>query len=109
MVYLNLRDYLRSEVNTAFGKAFAPSDTRTDKQYQFHAGQLDMAQMILAEVERHGVYNWNIDGIVDRLRKASAKSTQAVVRDQIRLAIKSLNALREPEPADTEPIDIFIF
>lgn len=107
MIYLTLRQYLRSEVRDAFGKAFAPSDTRTDKEYQFNAGRLDMAQMILAEVERHGVYNWNIDGIVDRLRKASAKSTQAVVRDQIRLAIRQLDALREPADAYTEPIDIF--
>lgn len=46
--------------------------------------------------------------VTDRLRKASAKSTQATVKEQIRLAIRQLDALREPATVDTEPIDIFI-
>lgn len=48
-----------------------------------------------------------IDLAVERLRKASAKATQPHVRDQIRLACRQLNAVRQPAPADAEPIDIF--
>lgn len=48
-----------------------------------------------------------IDLAVERLRKASAKATQPHVRDQIRLACRQLNAVRQPAPAETEPIDIF--
>ena len=48
-----------------------------------------------------------IDLAVERLRKASAKASQPHVRDQIRLACRQLNAVRQPAPAETEPIDIF--
>lgn len=48
-----------------------------------------------------------IDLAVERLRKASAKATQPHVRDQIRLACRQLNSVRQPAPADAEPIDIF--
>lgn len=48
-----------------------------------------------------------IDLAVERLRKASAKATQPHVRDQIRLACRQLNAVRQPAPGDTQPIDIF--
>lgn len=51
--------------------------------------------------------NYAIARVTDRLRKASAKSTQATVKEQIRLAIRQLDTLYQPITVDTEPIDIF--
>ena len=55
---------------------------------------------------------YTIDRVIDRLKKVSTRRSvlsDAVASDQIRLACNTLKRLREPAPADTEPIDIFIF
>lgn len=55
--------------------------------------------------------NYTIQSVIDRLQRKvyARKSVQpdAVACDNIRLAIKALRRLIEPEKPDTEPIDIF--
>lgn len=55
--------------------------------------------------------NTIVTQVIDRLQKKvyTRKSVQpdAVACDNIRLAIKALRRLIEPEKPDTEPIDIF--
>lgn len=55
--------------------------------------------------------NYTVTSVIDRLqRRVNARpsvSRDPVASDNIRLAIKALRRLVEPEPADTESIDIF--
>lgn len=53
--------------------------------------------------------NYTIDGVIKRLQKVSLRSKDPVTCDQLRLATRALRRLVEPETADTDPIDIFIF
>lgn len=56
--------------------------------------------------------NYTLGAVIDRLQKVNARpavSRDAVASDNIRLACRALRRLIEPTPADTEPIDIFIF
>lgn len=52
--------------------------------------------------------NYAVTSVIARLNKAQARTTEAYVRDQIRLACNQLRRLAEPATVDTEPIDIFI-
>lgn len=55
---------------------------------------------------------YTLDRVIERLQKVNARRsvcTDAVASDQLRLAIRQLRTLKEPAPAYTEPIDIFIF
>ena len=57
--------------------------------------------------------NYTVEQVIDRLqRKVNARRSvaqDAVASDNIRLAIRQLRKLIQPTPADTTPIDIFIF
>lgn len=56
---------------------------------------------------------YTIQGVIDRLqRKVNVRpsvSRDPVASDNLRLAIRALRTVIEPAPADSEPIDIFIF
>lgn len=55
--------------------------------------------------------NYTVLQVIGRLQMRvyarPSVSRDPVASDNIRLAIKALRRLVEPEPADTEPIDIF--
>lgn len=57
--------------------------------------------------------NYTVAAVIDRLqRKVNARKAvaqDAVASDNIRLAIRQLRKLIQPQEQDTEPIDIFIF
>lgn len=52
--------------------------------------------------------NYAAASVIARLEKASNRTREPYVRDQLRLACNQLRRLIHPAPADTEPIDIFI-
>lgn len=52
--------------------------------------------------------NYATAQVIARLDKASSRTKEPYVRDQIRLAIRQLRRLIEPATIDPEPIDIFI-
>lgn len=56
--------------------------------------------------------NYALDRVMGRLQKVNSRrsvAVDAVASDNLRLAGKELRRLLDPVPADTEPIDIFIF
>ena len=57
--------------------------------------------------------NYTVAGVIDRLtRKVNSRPSvarDAVASDNLRLAIRTLRRLIEPQETDNEPIDIFIF
>lgn len=57
--------------------------------------------------------NYTVAGVIDRLqRKVNSRPSvarDAVASDNVRLAIRTLRRLIEPQETDNEPIDIFIF
>lgn len=59
----------------------------------------------------HDQINYTVTSVIDRLqRRVNARpsvSRDPVASDNLRLAIKALRRLIEPEKPDTEPIDIF--
>ena len=60
----------------------------------------------------HAESDYAVTSVINRLKKISTRRSilsDAVAGDNIRLAIRQLRRLVEPETADTEPIDIFIF
>ena len=87
------------------------------EEVQLAMARMDCAQDILRGVKARVALDRDIDnnayeGVLKRLEKVNARRsvcTDAVASDQIRLACKTLRRLREPAPADTEPIDIMIF
>ena len=55
--------------------------------------------------------NYTVGAVIRRLQKVNARpavSRDAVASDQLRLAVRALRRLIEPQTTDTEPIDIFI-
>lgn len=109
MIYLQLIEYLDTIVKQ---QSSAVLLAKSEKASELAMDVLGRTGDIYQSVrEMAAVYtdetSYTVARVADRLRKASAKSTQAVVRDQIRLAIRQLETLREPDTADTEPIDIF--
>lgn len=60
----------------------------------------------------HAESDYAVTSVIERLKKVSTRRsilTDAVAGDNIRLAIRQLRRIVEPQTADTEPIDIFIF
>ena len=85
---------------------------RTPLETEIFTAGLSLTQDILRGVKAHmgqerDEWNYAIAGTISRLQKASARTREAWVRDQLRLAQRTLQRLVEPAPAETEPIDIF--
>lgn len=59
----------------------------------------------------HDQINYTVTSVIDRLqRRVNTRPSvyhDTVASDNLRLAIKALRRLIEPEKPDTEPIDIF--
>lgn len=72
-----------------------------------NAGDVERAcrDMIATSVDET---NYAASSVIARLDKASNRTREPYVRDQLRLACNQLRRLIHPAPADTEPIDIFI-
>lgn len=87
-------------------------DVSNPMQTEINMAVLTAAQEIMRTVAAHvdqerDERNYAIEGTIKRLQKASVRTREAWVRDQIRLAQRTLQRLVEPAPAETEPIDIF--
>lgn len=53
--------------------------------------------------------NYTVGEVIKRLRKVYSRvSSDPVAADNLRLSIKGLGSIVEPQPNYTEPIDIFI-
>lgn len=93
--------------------AGAVLQARDDTDTQIYTGCLSAIQAVRSQVRMYRDTfdkdaTFTLEGVIKRLDKAQARTTEAYVRDQIRLACNQLRRLCEPAPVDTEPIDIFI-
>jgi len=68
-------------------------------------------QIVKSEWFKKAYHNKSLGAVIDRLQKVNARpavSRDAVASDNIRLAIRQLRKLIQPQEQNTEPIDIFI-
>lgn len=87
---------------------------RSEAETGLYRSCLSVAQRILTRVRdcdrtAEDEANYATAAVIARLDKASSRTQEPYVRDQIRLAIRQLRRLIEPATIDPEPIDIFIF
>lgn len=85
---------------------------RNETESDLYRSCLSVAQRIHATVRDCDATDedearYAVTSVIARLNKAQARTTEAYVRDQIRLACNQLRRLTEPATVDTEPIDIF--
>ena len=86
---------------------------RSEAESDLYRSCLSVAQRILTRVRDCDATsvdetNYAAASVIARLDKASNRTREPYVRDQLRLACNQLRRLIHPAPADTEPIDIFI-
>lgn len=85
---------------------------RNEAESDLYRSCLSVAQRILTRVRdcdrtAEDETNYATAQVIARLDKAYNRTKEPYIRDQIRLAIRQLRRLIEPQNIDNEPIDIF--
>lgn len=90
---------------------------RNETDTRIYSAALDAVNAVASQVKLYRDEltkdaSWTVDAVIKRLQKVALRDSvrhDPVTADNIRLAIRQLRRLVEPQTADTEPIDIFIF